>query len=140
MASFLLSAASTLLVPWANLNESLGSRPLAYVLAIMFWLGLLAGIVFEILASKARKGLKDVSVNGKPGIISFFKTKEGIAADIIFVIALVCAILLRNVSVVSAIFLFLTLAALYFSCIFNGRNYRTFKELNKKEEGEKNEK
>ncbi len=132
MLGFFISACAVLLTPWASFEPELGSRKLAYISAMLFWLGIVIGVTFEVLSSKIRKEIFP-NENGKPGLISFFKNAESVITDCTFVAGVLLATLPNN-NTLKTVGLFLGVLSLYYHCIFNGKNYRCFKKAVKQKE------
>lgn len=137
ITSFTFMAASVLLLPLSEaFNATGGKRFVTYLLPALFWAGLIIGIVLMILAKNQRKKIK-LQMSGLPGIISFFKNKESIAAIMICILGAVVVLVagLTNISqkfIVQIIGLFFVIWGFSLHCVFDGLNYRALK--NKKEE------
>lgn len=99
---------------------------------LLFWGGLIAEQILIWKSNKSRKAIessqKGRKMQGLPGIFSFFKTKAGFAADVIFIfsvlIYLVLAVCNTGVKYAQYIFIFLTVLTFRLHCILNGKNFR----------------
>ena len=137
MVAFTLFSGAVLLTPLSeNFDVTNGKKFVSYIIVAMFWGGLALGIASVVLASKARKksGLK---VEGKlPGIITFFKNKESIAAFCLFAFGLIAVIVstsieAANKTILQIAGLFAALWGFSLHSIFDGLNYRATKKINK---------
>lgn len=129
-------ASSFLLMPAASsLSLNDGKNGLLYLAGAMFWISLVLAITTTVVVTVKRKNYfngKDSSVLPKyPGIITFFSTKEAKIVDIlmiVFIIAfIVCTIFADGYPIY--IFLFLSVLAIQYHCVLNGKNLIYIKEL-----------
>ncbi|NLT09411.1 MAG: hypothetical protein GXY08_07910 [Ruminococcus sp.] len=75
-----------LMMTFADFNVSGIRRLAAYAVGAVFWTGALLGTVFLIVLDRARKcDKRSRSIKGMPGLISFFRTRQGKLADIIMI-------------------------------------------------------
>ena len=102
-------------------------KSLQLILAAVFWLGLIAGFLFQLPISKARKA--DRKYREKPTLKRFrvFSNKPAIAADVVFLVSVVVAIVGAAVTKIPDIVPFGGVFGIVFSLemhgIFNGRSY-----------------
>ena len=119
----------------------------SYLIGGVFWLSMLIKIFLIILMGKLRKksGLHEKinSVQLHIGLVSFFKTKEGIVSDVILGISLLLTMFLVILKVNYQILVMMTISILYLSfdlhCFFNGTNFRMIKYNDGLKVSEKNE-
>lgn len=134
-----------LCIPFVNLETIGWQRVGAYVVASLFWLSVIAEIVFVLLSTQFRKRLENERKGKKskdglqPGIISFFKNREAKIVDIIFLVSVVVVLILILAKVKTGWMVMASFSTLFLSfnlhCILNGKNYRYIKnnQLYKKE-------
>lgn len=125
------------LLPFVNINGSQIQRIGAYSIALFFWMSILAEIFISYACTRVRKHLEHREYYNRRlryaslGIVSFFKTLEGLFADIILFLSVVynAALLWFHVRAKWAILagMVLFFLSLNMHCIFNGRNYRYYK-------------
>ena len=134
--SFFVSSATALLLPFALFEGAEQQRSIAYSLGAVFWVGLIIGIFSMLLIDKNRK--KKRQRNSLP-FIRFFRNKEALVFDSMFIISIVGVVILlftRGVNQwLSSTIIFMFLFSLEMHCIFNGENYQYIKFLNKKSKG-----
>ena len=135
IAAFTLFSCSVLLTPFSDSYDvTNGYKAVNYVIVAAFWGGLIIGFVSVIAASSQRKKHK-LEVGGKlPGIITFFKNKESIAAFCLFAVGLILLLVFRFVNVeikavLQIIGMFAALWGFSLHCIFDGLNYRALKNI-----------
>lgn len=123
---FAISSASFLFIPKSNFNGNNSQRTLAYMVGILFWLGLIAGaICLVIMNTKRRKAhFKKYSF---PGALCFFKNKKAKICDFAMILS-VPAFILSNQTfglyhTLSLVFLALSVLLIYLHSILNGNNY-----------------
>lgn len=138
--SQVFSAVSSLSVLLIIINVEESKKLIVSIIAsILFWLGLIAEQVLVWSANKQRKKLEQsfgYKEQGLPGIVSFFKTKTGKTADLIFAVSTVTYIILLvgnwGENTVQYVFLFLMFLSFRLHCIANGKNYRYIHYLQKR--------
>ena len=151
--SFILSAMFFMLILILALTQREmygGIRTLSYVLAAAMWSCLLLGAIFLKITGTARaKLLKSKEDNGKfldevskgIGVITFFKNKKAMTADIILLLSFAAAAAMYFLRVDSppliAAAIMTAIFALILHSFWNGRNYRCLKytQSNKTVEG-----
>lgn len=139
----LVAGLSLLFIPMVDLEGTPAQKIFALILAILFWIGLIAEIVFFVLADKQCNMIEDrlikegsKSFKGtKIGVISFFTCKEAMVADVLTGLSLI-AIILMIILKVTNDWLFVIVAVIFFfsfnlHCFLNGRNYKYIKEIKK---------
>ena len=115
------------------------SKVMVYVVACVFWIGIICGFVLFFKADSLRKviGRKNrrnnivISSGSRIGAISFFRNKEaGVSDAFLFASAILLAILtifrieIEWLIIISAALLFISFSL---HCFFNGKNYRYIK-------------
>lgn len=133
-----VSAVSLAVIPFSDLDTAGVPRVLAYVSAAVFWAGLLAEIIFYILACRSCSSIEKILKqngsktlkNQRIGLITFFSCKEACVVDILclvsFLMAVVMTIFNLNYSFLMAgIIVFIISFNLH--CFFNGKNYKYIK-------------
>jgi len=107
-------------------------EPLRLILAIVFWLGLIAGFLFQLPISKARKA--DCKCKEKPTLkrLQIFRNKPAIASDVALFVCLIISVVGVSVTKIPDIAAFGGVFGIVFSLelhgIFNGRNYEWLKK------------
>jgi len=129
-------AASFLLMPEASrisLNEE--KNGFLYLSGALFWSSLILSVITTAVVTVKRKnyfkGKKNVNLPKHSGIITFFSSKEAKIVDILMIVFLVafiiCTIFADGYPIY--VFLFLSMLAIEWHCILNGKNYIYIKEL-----------
>ncbi len=128
--SFGVSAFAWLLSPFGNYRGNALAVFFAVLVGVLFWLGLLAGIVLIMMINSHRKKSAGAraKLSGRPGAFRFFSNRRAMIADIAMIVFLVVLIIMSFVSnkaqsmfmVVFAFFLF----SIYMHCVLNGTNYQ----------------
>lgn len=135
-----MGAVSLMIIPLTKIDGDIIQRFSAYFTALIFWGSIAVETTFSFLSKKARariiKKLSDSESEKlrllKAGIISFFKNREAIAADITFF----CSIIFVLTSIIFELrtqWLILSSVSLLFvsfslHSILNGQNYIYCKE------------
>lgn len=134
IVGFLIFSISFLLMPVETGEAEQGPNAITLVSGLMFWIGLIVGIIAQISLSTSRKKWfarnrvrLPLSNQPKLGVISFFKNMTAIVFDVVMIlslIGLVIAVLITNATGY-ACYIFIALFSFSFSahCIFNGKNY-----------------
>ena len=126
----ILSSSIALLVPFVNFNEDGTGKIIGYVAGVIFWIGLIAGLlVYGLVTNKCKKRHAFDKMDKKRiGLISFFSNFEAKIADIIFVLALVINIVLFFINGsnmwIDAIAAFILLVSFHCHYVFNGKTYQ----------------
>lgn len=126
-------------IPFVNIKGTGVQCVMAYIVALLFWLSIIAEVILAIYSTRIRKKV-GCELNGHdavegfgPGIILFFKNKEAVVADIVlFVSVLLLGIILwMNMKIGWLIIGNVSFLVLSFNlhCILNGRNYRLLKSF-----------
>lgn len=127
-------------MPFVSFDEGLIQAIIAYTLAGLFWLSFGVEIVLWFFTSQVRKQIENRGLKksrklrrAKIGLISFFKNREALINDIVFILSIIAVVLLIFfkyysgwIFLISLVLLFLTFN---YHCIFNGKNYRFLKAL-----------
>lgn len=115
--AFLLSSITILFMPLFS-RES--DEMVMNILALTFWLLLIAGIIFTVLISKSIP-CKKVKSKGCPRILRFFKTKQTRVIDTAFVISITLVIFTNvfhfNSSWIQFLLIFLSLFTIELHCV-----------------------
>jgi Ca2+/Na+ antiporter len=142
IASFLALAVDILLMPLTTRAEGM---TLTYVLGGLFWLLLLLGVVFSLVAPATVR--KEMERRGRGeqwkavpiGLISFFQTGPGIVSDVLMIGFLVLIIVSRFTGLRFWTGMIVAYAALplliYLHCLFNGRTYCYIETIRKERLG-----
>ena len=130
---FIISGISILCVPITNVYGNGISKVMVYVVACVFWIGIICGFVLFFKADSLRKviGRKNrrnnivISSGSRIGAISFFRNKEAGVSDaflfasvILFAILTIFRIEIEWLIIISAALLFLSFSL---HCFFNGK-------------------
>lgn len=125
----LIWSGSILIMPMASAKKELTMIPM-YVSGGCFWFGLLGTITTAVIINMFRK--KNCKYKSKHhelnqiGLISFFKNKPAIVADVVMFVSIVCFIVAK-IWIDNLYLLFICLAIFVFSfgmhCMLNGKNY-----------------
>lgn len=138
MVAAAVGTVALVFVPVVSFDGSMAARVGAYMVASAFWFSVAAALGLIALASKARKELEEKQPSktiseAQPGVFAFRRNREGLIADLVFVIAaLVCAgLILFRVRTGWSVIIVVSILFLSFQlhCIFNGKNYRYIKAL-----------
>lgn len=138
LMSIICFSASSIMIAlfyFIDIQNNFFFKFLGYFLPALFWVCIACAVVFQILLRTKYK------VSGKKfGLITFFKNKFAIIADIIMILSLIVTVIIVIMNATSFIS-FIVIAILLFSfemhCILNGKY---FNYLLKNQEDEKNEK
>jgi sterol desaturase/sphingolipid hydroxylase (fatty acid hydroxylase superfamily) len=129
-------------LPYVSLGESPESwqHTLGFVLGVVFWLGILGGVLFMRPISKKRKS--DVEYNKierKITFFRFFRNKPAILSDVLLIISVVVVIAMFIAPTPPQIVLYRSIFGLVFSVemhdVFNGRNYEYLSNIQSLKEG-----
>lgn len=143
VASAIITGIALMSVPIIGLFDSVANTVFTYAIGIAIWIGLICFICFSIKTNNKRKKIeaklkKNNSIPLKKkriGCFSFFKNKEAIISDIIFIISAIIAVLLMFLNRKSEIYTFLIFSVMFLSfclhCYLNGTNYVYFKLIKK---------
>jgi hypothetical protein len=116
--SFFLSSVTIWFMPHESIRLILG---------IVFWIGLVAGFLFQIPITKARKADRKYKERHGIALFRFFSNKAAIVFDLALVISAVVAIAGVLVTEIPDIVAFGGVFGFVFSLemhgVFNGRNY-----------------
>lgn len=133
-----LQATLVLCMPLVSFDVSTLQTVLSYTLAGLFWASFAVQLVLIVFASQTRQQIeRQGQKKGKKfrkarlGLISFFRNKEGMIADLTFVLSIIAVgvmILFKYYDgwlfLIGLLLVFLSFS---FHCIFNGKNYRILK-------------
>ena len=124
--SFAISSFSFLLIPLSSFHGTKLQLIFAYAVGILFWSGLITGLIFTVLLGNKRKkaGFKGYTL---PGIFNFFKNVKAKVFDVLMVFNVIMLLISSNLlgmyHNLSVLFLSLTCFSFYMHSIFNGNNY-----------------
>lgn len=136
---FFASGISILCVPVTNVYDGGIRKVLVYVVACLFWVGVICGFLLFFKANSLRKAIerknrrnnKDISLDSRIGVVSFFKNREAkfcdvllFASAILFAVLTVLKIEIEWLIIISATLLFLSFSL---HCFLNGKNYMYIK-------------
>lgn len=123
---FGISACSFLFIPLSDFNGTKAQLYFAYLVGILFWLGLILGLLITFRLGNKRKKI-GFKMYKFPGVLCFFKNKKSKVCDMIMLISFIILIILQRVFGIyywiSIIFLSITLFLVYLHSILNGNNY-----------------
>lgn len=123
IAGFLLMSCSFLLMP--SVDNSNGVSTFGMIVGLLFWIGLLTGIVMQIVAVGMSKGKRG---KYRIGLFSFMKNIYGMIADIMVVVSIVVFIIGMIITHKSGYICYVAIALFTFSismhCVCNGRVFR----------------
>lgn len=133
---FFISSFSVIFTFWGDYNGTTMNYIFALMTGILFWGGLILGIIFIALVNSKRKEYEkrnNISNKKKVGAFSFFSNKPAFISDVLMILFFVLTLLFlfvpffsKSIALINiSIFLF----ALYCHCMFNGRNYIYIKNI-----------
>ena len=133
VVSFLLLGISFVLMPIDSNDTENKTSVIMLVAGVLFWFSLAAGLITQGILSVRRKkwisgnASKKAGAAFKPGLISFFKNKYAVIADIGMVGSLIglIIVMIMTSSTGFSCYVFAGLFVFLFSmhCILNGKNY-----------------
>lgn len=123
---FAVSLISFTLIPFSDFRKSGVQQTLAYMVGVLFWLGVIIGILITAWLGHIRNSDSNKK-NKLPGVLCFFKNKRAIQCDITMIVSFVLLIIFQKSFGVyhwlSIILLSITLFFVYLHSILNGNNY-----------------
>ena len=123
---FVMSSSSFLFIPTSNFNGSYTQQITAYLVGILFWGGLLSGIVSLIILDFKRRKTK-FRKSCCPGMLRFFRNKKAKICDFCMIASVLAFIIsekqLGLYHTLSLVLLTVTVLSIYFHSILNGNNY-----------------
>lgn len=139
IAGFAILSVSFLLMPVES------NAVISKIAGVMFWFGLVIGIMFQVILARHRKtGMTKNRIQRlanqriKLGIFSLFKNPMAIVFDLLMAIGLVglisSMILTKGMGYICYVFISITVFSLSMHCIFNGRIYLYISNKEKKKE------
>lgn len=134
VVAFLVFSISFLLVPVEADTTEQGTNVYTIVAGLMFWIGLVVGIVMQVILSILRrkwflrnKVKLPLTNQPKLGLISFFKNKTAMVFDVMLVVSIIGLVLamVATDAVGYSCYVFMALTSFSFCahCIFNGKIY-----------------
>ena len=125
LCCFSLISLAVLMMPLAGERETLTQRGLNCAVGILFWIGLLSGILsWVVIHRKNRKYLSvHIDKGRRPAAVRFFSTRAAVLADSVLIVSLI-GVIAGNISkqfhpAADYIFLFLFVTALYLHFLTN---------------------
>lgn len=139
IAGFAILSVSFLLMPVES------HAVISKIAGVMFWFGLVIGIIFQVILARHRKiGMTKNRIQRlanqrvKPGVFSLFKNPVAIVFDLLMAIGLVglisSMILTKGMGYICYAFISITVFSFSMHCIFNGRIYLYISNKEKKKE------
>ncbi len=126
IACYACSAASFLLIPVSDFRSDGVERILAYLVGVLFWLGLLLGLVLTHRLSRIRKAAQHKAYK-RPGLLCFFRNRRAVICDAAMLASLLCLIVLQKLlgasHTASVALLSVTFFNVYLHAVLNGNNY-----------------
>lgn len=134
IVAFLVFSISFLLMPVEAEPMEQGTNVYTIVAGLMFWIGLVVGILMQVILSVLRRNWFSrnrvrlpLTNQPKLGLISFFKNKTAVVFDVMLIISIVGLVIAMLVTdaVGYSCYVFMTLTCFSFCshCIFNGKIY-----------------
>ena len=124
--SFLISSLSFVLIPLSSFEGSKLQKALAYMVGVLFWTGLIVGLILTHYLSKIRQE-HNYRKYLLPGIFCFFKNKKSRVCDILLIISAIAFIVVKvsfsNKILTLSIILSLLVFFIYIHSVLNGNNY-----------------
>lgn len=117
--SFAISSLMICLSPICSYDEGKAKMIMSVIVSAVFWIGLIAGIVLDVLLGKDNKELK-----GKMGLISFFKNKIAMIFDILFVISLILSLVVvisKTALAIGSVAIAVCIFSFEMHCVLNGK-------------------
>lgn len=126
-----ISSLSLSLIPFMKESTENGSSPLGYVIAAIFWLGLIAALVSTYLT---RTSLRQHQKGQRlPGIIKFSLNKKSIILYAFIVIGLVLIVTDIAFTYVPEIIMFpivsVTIILFTVHCVVDGKYYKAYQQM-----------
>jgi len=122
-------ASATAIVAVTFCGDTTDKNAFSYIVPIIFWIGLVAGHVLNIICSNSVKNKINME---RPAIISFAENKIAIVVDFLMFIALIVLIYSVYIKIDSESANLVIIAVTYLlvnlHCIFNGRFMRYITE------------
>lgn len=142
VAGYSIAGLALLGIPFSNYDGTVFEKVLTYVVAAVFWAGLIAGTFFFIktnnycrIIEKKLKRNNFLTYKPKIGIINFFSSKESKMVDVIFFVFVLIVIVLTIADVQIEWLMITCLVIMFLSFIlhsfFNGKNYLYIKAYKK---------
>ena len=134
IAAFLVFSISFLLMPVEVDPMEQGTSVYTIVAGLMFWLGLIIGILMQVILSILRRNWFSrnrvrlpLTNQPKLGLITFFKNRVALVFDVMFIVSVIGLVisLIATDAVGYSCYVFMALTSFSFCahCIFNGKIY-----------------
>lgn len=139
--SCFVAGLSLLFIPLADMEGTKAQKGVAVLLAALFWAGLIAEIIFFVIANKQCNSIEERLIkrgsktfkNTKIGLITFFSCREAMFADIASILTFIIMIVMIILKVTNDWLFVIPATAFFFSfnlhCFLNGRNYKYYKTI-----------
>lgn len=123
---FAISSSSFLFIPKSNFNGRNSQQALAYMVGVLFWLGLLVGMCSIILLNIKRRKAR-YRKHRFPGMLCFFSSKKAKVCDVLMAFSLILFLTFKHFfglyHSLSLALLALSVLLIYMHSILNGNNY-----------------
>ena len=123
---FVVSSSSFLFIPKSNFNGSDSQQVMAYLVGILFWGGLLSGMLSLIILDFKRRKAK-FRKSYCPGVLCFFRNNKAKICDICMITGVLLFVMsekrLGLYHMLSLVLLALSVLSIYMHSILNGNNY-----------------
>ena len=133
IASFAVSSCS-LIFSFMTSDATTAGRVGSITIGIIFWLGLIAGVVFTILLSKQ---IKATGIHkGKIGLITFFSNPIAIIFDCLMILSFIGSVLIvvfQSEQLIGYFVIALFIFSFEMHCVLNGKNYLYIKQKKQEE-------
>lgn len=133
--SYFVSSISLALTSFVSYEDSLMKKIISIIIGILFWAGLVVGIILIFVAKKQNENLS----NAKGiGLISFFKNRPAICFDVIMIVSLIISIVvivIQSESFIGSLIIALFVFSFEMHCILNGKTYNSLRETGEKNNG-----
>lgn len=129
LTAFIISACMVVLIPFSTGDDGNLSL-LGYAAGILFWAGLIAGIIGYLYLYKKGKAVIAEHIDKKriPSGLRFFSNPPAAVMDAVLIISLAgtiyCALHVTVSQYIAMVFLLLTLAGVYAHFLLNGKIYQ----------------
>ena len=141
LCCFSLISLAVLLMPLAGERETLTQRGLNCAVGILFWIGLLSGILSCVFIHRKNRKYLSVHIDKgrRPAAVRFFSTRAAVPADSVLIVSLI-GVIAGNISkqfhpAADYIFLFLFVTALYLHFLANSNLFHYIEQSTAKKTG-----
>ena len=141
LCCFSLISLAVLMMPLAGERETLTQRGLNCAVGILFWIGLLSGILSWVFIHRKNRKYLSVHIDKgrRPAAVRFFSTRAAVLADSVLIVSLI-GVIAGNISkqfhpAADYIFLFLFVTALYLHFLTNSNLFHYIEQSTAKKTG-----